>query len=131
MLSVIVPVYNAETSIRRCIDSILLQSYSDFELLLIDDGSIDDSGHICDEYAEIESYIKKYNKYEDYRYLITRMKYNCYKWNYNRLSRELKKMFLKKMSQEYRRHYMDGDFEKKRFSIQEYKKILMILQKVL
>lgn len=81
---------------------------------------------VCDEYAEIESYIKKYNKYEDYRYLITRMKYNCYKWNYNRLSRELKKMFLKKMSQEYRRHYMDGDFEKKRFSIQEYKKILTI-----
>lgn len=62
MLSVVVPVYNAENSIRRCIDSILLQSYSDFELLLIDDGSIDNSGRICDEYAEKDSRVRVFHK---------------------------------------------------------------------
>ena len=47
----IVPVYNAEGYLRRCLDSILNQSFQDFELLLIDDGSTDGSGNICDEYA--------------------------------------------------------------------------------
>lgn len=50
-ISVIVPVYNVEKYLRRCIDSILAQTFSDFELLLIDDGSKDRSGDICDEYA--------------------------------------------------------------------------------
>ena len=49
-ISVIVPVYNVEKYLRRCIDSILRQSYSDFELILIDDGSTDTSGNICDSY---------------------------------------------------------------------------------
>lgn len=51
-VSVIVPVYNVESYLRRCIDSILEQSHEDFEILLIDDGSTDISGTICDEYAE-------------------------------------------------------------------------------
>lgn len=51
MISIIVPIYNAEKYLHRCIDSILEQTFSDFELLLIDDGSIDQSGLICDEYA--------------------------------------------------------------------------------
>lgn len=50
-ISVIVPVYNVEKYLRRCIDSILSQTFSDFELLLIDDGSKDNSGKICDNYA--------------------------------------------------------------------------------
>lgn len=51
-ISVIVPVYKAETYLCRCVDSILSQTFEDFELLLIDDGSPDRSGEICDEYAK-------------------------------------------------------------------------------
>lgn len=51
-LSIIVPVYNVEKYIKRCINSILDQCFENFELLLIDDGSTDNSGKICDEYAK-------------------------------------------------------------------------------
>ena len=51
-VSIIVPVYKVEKYIRRCIDSILAQTYEDFELILVDDGSPDDCGNICDEYAK-------------------------------------------------------------------------------
>lgn len=51
IVSVIVPVYNVERYLPRCIDSILSQSFSDFELILVDDGSPDQCGAICDEYA--------------------------------------------------------------------------------
>lgn len=50
-ISIIVPVYNVEEYLPRCIDSILAQSFSEFELILIDDGSQDQSGKICDDYA--------------------------------------------------------------------------------
>ena len=50
-ISVIVPVYNVEPYICRCVDSILNQTFADFELILIDDGSPDNCGSICDEYA--------------------------------------------------------------------------------
>lgn len=56
-ISVIVPVYNTEKYLHRCIDSILAQTYTDFELLLINDGSTDESGEICDEYAKKDSRI--------------------------------------------------------------------------
>lgn len=51
-LTIIVPVYKVEPYLRRCIDSILNQTFRDFELILIDDGSPDNCGAICDEYAE-------------------------------------------------------------------------------
>ena len=52
LFSVIVPVYNVEPYIRDCLDSILLQTYEDYEVVLIDDGSTDKSGDICEEYAK-------------------------------------------------------------------------------
>ncbi len=58
MISVIVPVYNVENYLSRCIDSILNQTYTDYELILVDDGSTDNSGKICDDYAEKKSNIK-------------------------------------------------------------------------
>lgn len=62
MISIIVPVYNAEQYLHRCIDSILAQSYTDFELLLIDDGSKDASGDICDEYAAKGTRVRVFHK---------------------------------------------------------------------
>ena len=52
MVSIIVPIYNAEQYLRRCVDSILNQEYTDFELLLVNDGSTDASGDICEEYGD-------------------------------------------------------------------------------
>lgn len=57
-LSVIVPVYNIAPYVRRCIESLLCQSFLDFELLIIDDGSTDGSAAICDEYAGKEKCIR-------------------------------------------------------------------------
>ena len=57
-ISVIVPVYNVENKIRRCIDSILAQAFTDYELILVDDGSPDNCGAICDEYANKDNRIK-------------------------------------------------------------------------
>ena len=51
MVSIIVPVYNAEQYLRRCVDSILNQEYTDFEVFLVNDGSTDSSGDICEEYG--------------------------------------------------------------------------------
>ena len=52
MVSIVVPIYNAENYLRRCVDSILNQEYTDFELLLVNDGSTDASGDICEEYGD-------------------------------------------------------------------------------
>ncbi len=57
VMSVIVPVYKVEAYLSRCVDSILAQSFSDFELILVDDGSPDRCGEICEEYAEKDSRI--------------------------------------------------------------------------
>jgi len=51
-ISIIVPVYNVEKYLEKCIDSILNQSYQNLEIILIDDGSTDNSGSICDEYKK-------------------------------------------------------------------------------
>lgn len=61
-ISIVVPVYNVESVIARCIESITYQTFRDWELLLIDDGSFDNSGIICDEYARIDSRIKVIHK---------------------------------------------------------------------
>jgi len=61
-ISIIVPVYNVEKYIRRCIDSILNQSFDNFELILINDGSTDKSGEICDLYAKYDARIKVIHK---------------------------------------------------------------------
>lgn len=61
LISVIIPVYNAEQYLSECIGSILSQSMKDFELLLIDDGSIDNSGAICDRFAAFDERIRVFH----------------------------------------------------------------------
>ena len=62
LISIIVPCYNVEQYLPRCIDSILSQSFADFELLLVDDGSKDRSGAICDEYARKDSRVRAFHQ---------------------------------------------------------------------
>lgn len=62
MISVIIPVYNVEKYLRRCVDSVLNQSYRDLEIILVDDGSLDKSSHICDEYALLDCRVKVIHK---------------------------------------------------------------------
>ncbi len=62
LISVIVPVYNVEKYLRKCIDSIVNQTYKNLEIILVDDGSTDGSGKICDEYAEKDSRIRVIHK---------------------------------------------------------------------
>ena len=62
LLSIIVPVYNVADCMRRGIDSILFQSFRDFEVILVDDGSTDASGRICDEYAALDSRVRVIHK---------------------------------------------------------------------
>lgn len=61
-ISIIVPIYNAQKTIERCIDSILNQDFSDFELILLDDGSKDNSGKICDTYAGKDQRVRVIHK---------------------------------------------------------------------
>ena len=58
MISVIIPVYNVEEYLRECIDSVLKQTYKVFEIILVDDGSTDGSGDICDEYVEKDARVR-------------------------------------------------------------------------
>ena len=58
LISVIVPVYKVEEYLHKCVDSILAQTYTNLEIILVDDGSPDNCGKICDEYAEKDSRIK-------------------------------------------------------------------------
>lgn len=58
VISIVVPVYKVEAYLHRCVDSILAQSFTDFELILVDDGSPDNCGKMCDEYAEKDSRIR-------------------------------------------------------------------------
>ena len=63
-LSFIVPVYNVEQYLRKCVESLIKQDYSDYEIILVDDGSTDESSKICDEFASID------NRWIDDRYTI-------------------------------------------------------------
>ena len=62
LISVIIPIYGVEKFLPKCIDTVLEQTYKCFELILVDDGSPDNSGKICDEYAEKDSRIKVIHK---------------------------------------------------------------------
>ena len=58
LISVIVPVYNVAQFLPRCVDSILMQSFQDFEVILVDDGSSDESGVLYEQYAKSDSRIR-------------------------------------------------------------------------
>lgn len=62
LVSIIIPVYNAESTLRRCLDSVISQTLEDIEIIIIDDGSKDLSGQICDEYAQRDNRIKVIHK---------------------------------------------------------------------
>lgn len=62
LVSIIIPVYKAEAYLHKCVDSLLAQTMTDFEVLLVDDGSPDRSGAICDEYAAKDSRIRVFHK---------------------------------------------------------------------
>ena len=57
-VSVVIPVYNVERYLKECIDSVLAQTFDDYEIILVDDGSTDSSGKICDDYLEIDNRIR-------------------------------------------------------------------------
>ncbi|VEF49057.1 glycosyl transferase family protein [Bacillus freudenreichii] len=61
-ISIVVPVYNVENYIRNCIESIMAQTYKEFELILVNDGSPDNSGKICEEYAKKDDRVKVIHK---------------------------------------------------------------------
>lgn len=62
LISIIVPVYNVDAYLKQCIDSILNQKYENFELLLVDDGSTDKSGDICDVYGKRDKRVRVFHK---------------------------------------------------------------------
>ena len=62
MISVVVPIYNVEKFLGQCIESIINQTYNDIEIILVDDGSTDNSGKICDEYKSIDNRIRVIHK---------------------------------------------------------------------
>lgn len=61
-VSITVPIFNAEKELPRCINSLIKQTLQDIEIILVDDGSSDSSGHICDEYAQKDPRIKVFHK---------------------------------------------------------------------
>ena len=81
---------------------------------------------VCDEYREIERFIKEKGRYEEFKYIIPRMKYACYCWNFNHLQKGLKYKFLKQFSKEYRKHIFKKEIDKKRYTKKEIKRIYTI-----
>lgn len=62
MISVVIPIFNVETCLRQCVDSVIAQTYRDLQIILVDDGSTDSSGQICDEYAAKDARIEVIHK---------------------------------------------------------------------
>lgn len=62
LISIIVPVYNVEKYLKKCIESLINQTYKNIEIIMVDDGSIDKSGLICDEYAKLYKNIYAFHK---------------------------------------------------------------------
>lgn len=62
LLSIIIPVYNVESYLEECLDSVLTQKFYDFEVFMVDDGSTDNSGKICDQYANLDKRFKVIHK---------------------------------------------------------------------
>ena len=62
MISIIVPIYNAENYLKSCLDSVLSQTFKDFEVLMVNDGSTDSSATICQAYVECDSRFRYFEK---------------------------------------------------------------------
>lgn len=62
LISVIIPVFNVERYLKRCLDSVINQTYKKLEIILVNDGSTDKSGEICDSYASIDKRVKVIHK---------------------------------------------------------------------
>ena len=62
VISVIIPCYNVEKYIDRCMESVLNQTYRELEIILVDDGSTDRTGNICDRYSQIDARVKVIHK---------------------------------------------------------------------
>lgn len=61
LISVIIPIYNVQQYLSQCVESILAQTYQNLEIILVDDGSTDDSGRMCDNFAEKDSRLKVFH----------------------------------------------------------------------
>lgn len=62
IVSIVVPVYNAQRTLKRCLDNLLNQTFTDFEIILINDGSVDDSLMICESYSKLDDRIKLFSQ---------------------------------------------------------------------
>ncbi len=82
LISVIVPIYNAESYLRQCIDSILKQTYEQLDILFVDDGSTDSSGKICDEYRVIDPRVRVIHKRNEGLMKARKIGVNCAKGDY-------------------------------------------------
>lgn len=60
--SIIIPVYNTEKYLQQCVESVLNQTYADFEIILVNDGSTDNSAKICNDFSKIDKRVKVINK---------------------------------------------------------------------